>query len=109
MLGGLWEFPGGKIEHGESAPDAARREVQEEMAIEIEIGPRAAIVKHTYSHFGVTLHAYHACHLRGTPRPESGGPWTWARKANLVDYAFPAASRRIIENLPESYPEDPPD
>jgi adenine-specific DNA glycosylase len=79
------------------------------MAIDIDIGPPAAVVKHTYSHFGVTLHAYHARHLRGTPRPESGGPWAWARKADLVGYAFPAASVRIIESLPETYPEDLPD
>jgi A/G-specific adenine glycosylase len=55
MLGGLWEFPGGKREPGESLTDCLRREIREELAVEIAVGEQIGTVRHAYSHFRITL------------------------------------------------------
>src|SRR5690606_7694549 len=58
MLGGLWEFPGGKVEPGEALADACRREIREELGVEVEVGEPIAQIGHAYSHFKITLHAF---------------------------------------------------
>jgi A/G-specific adenine glycosylase len=102
MLGGLYEFPGGKRERGESLEEAVRREVQEETGLRVRVGPLVLTVRHAYSHFRVTLHAYRCTSARGTPRPLGCDECRWATVAELADYAFPAASLRIIRALASS-------
>ncbi|MFQ5888990.1 MAG: A/G-specific adenine glycosylase [Gemmatimonadota bacterium] len=101
LLGGLWEFPGGKVEAGETPAEAARREIREELGIEVQMGRRAARVPHAYSHFRITLHAFHARWLAGEPVPRSASALAWVEPERLADYAFPAANARIIEALRE--------
>lgn len=101
LLGGLWEFPGGKVEEDESPPEAVRRELREEMSLEVAVGDLAGRVDHAYSHFRITLHAYFAHHLAGTPRARAATAWRWVTPAELGDYAFPAANTRILEKLRE--------
>ncbi len=99
LLGGLWEFPGGKTEPGESLEAAVVREVGEELGIEVEPGEKIAAVDHAYSHFEITMYAYH-CHFRaGTPRPLGCQEFAWVRPDELDRYAFPAANRRVLEQL----------
>jgi len=99
LLGGLWEFPGGKKEPGESLRDALYREVREELGICIEVKRSLMVVHHAYSHFRVRLHVFECTFLPGKPRCQSCTAFKWVRPNELRRYAFPAANNRIIESL----------
>jgi A/G-specific adenine glycosylase len=99
LLGGLWEFPGGKKKKNESFKAAVAREVKEETGIEIEVVARLCIVKHAYSHFKITLHAY-LCHYKsGIAQPLACDAVKWIPTQDLKKYAFPAANIKIIRQL----------
>jgi A/G-specific adenine glycosylase len=99
MLGGLWEFPGGKCRPGESLPDCLRRELREELDIEVAVGEPVATIPHAYSHFRITLHAFRCTLVSGEPRPIGCADVRWVRPDELVAYAFPVADQRIIVAL----------
>jgi A/G-specific adenine glycosylase len=104
LLGGLWEFPGGKLEPGETVESCIRREIQEELGIEIEVGDRLITVDHAYSHFRVTLNVHHCRHLSGEPQPLECDEVRWVMPADLDQYPFPKANVQIIEALPQAPP-----
>ncbi len=99
MLGGLWEFPGGKAEPGESLPDACRREIREELGVEVEVGEPIARIRHAYSHFRITLHAFRCRIVAGEPVHHAAQPIRRVAVEDLADLAFPRANRRLIEAL----------
>ncbi|MCE5325027.1 MAG: A/G-specific adenine glycosylase [Planctomycetaceae bacterium] len=99
LLGGLWEFPGGKIKRGEKPADAAAREIREEIGIEVQVGPRAAVVRHAYSHFRVTIEAFHCKHTSGRPRAIACKEIRWLRPPEIRHLAIPKASDKIFKAL----------
>ena len=99
LLGGLWEFQGGHRKTRESLAQCVKREVREELGITIAVGEEFAVVRHGYSHFRITLHAFHCRWLRGRPHALGCAAYKWVTPRELSRYAFPAANRRVIEQL----------
>ena len=99
LLGGLWEFPGGKQEEGEPLEETCCRELREELGIEVEVERLFYRLDHAYSHFKITLHAFTCRLTEGTPASKEGQPLRWAGVDELETYAFPRANRRLIEEL----------
>ncbi len=97
MLGGLWEFPGGKVEPGETPAEACARELREELGIEVEVGREVGVVDHTYSHLRVRLHAFRCRITAGTPQTVTGEPMRWLGPDEFDAVAVPRASRKVIE------------
>lgn len=105
LLGGLWEFPGGKLEAGESLEACIARELQEELGILVEVGALFVRVKHAYTHFKITLYAFECVFdpSGGEPVCHECAEWRWVKEIELGDYAFSKADRRIIEALEEHH------
>ena len=99
LLGGLWEFPGGKLEPGETVEACIHREIREELGIEIEVCESLITVDHTYSHFRVSLHVYHCRHLEGAPQPLACDEVRWVTLDQLEQFPFPKANVKIIAAL----------
>ncbi len=97
---GLWEFPGGKVEPGESPEAALARELQEEMGIEVAVGEHLLTVDWTYSHACVRLSAYRCILVAGEPRPLDCAEVAWVEPGRLGKYPMPAADepvRRLVQ------------
>ena len=97
--GGLWEFPGGKVEPGETTPQALARELREELAIELDACEPLIQIRHDYSDKSVLLDVYRVRSFRGEPRGNEGQPVRWVNAAALDEFAFPAANQPIIKAL----------
>lgn len=99
MLGGLWEFPGGKQKEGESLEETVRREIFEETCLEVKVADHLMSVNHAYTHFKITLHAYLCEYLGGTPQPKTSDEIRWVPRTEIQTYPFPKANGVILENL----------
>ena len=99
LLGGLWEFPGGKQEPGEAIELCIARELREELAIEVRVGEELICVDHAYSHKKLRFVVHFCTWLSGEPQPLASQQVRWVRPSDLADYPFPAANARIIEAL----------
>ena len=96
LLGGLWEFPGGKVEPGETMQECIAREIAEELAITITVGDHLITIDHAYSHFRVTLNVYWCTHVSGEPQPLECDEIQWVAPEQLNTYPFPKANEKII-------------
>jgi 8-oxo-dGTP diphosphatase len=101
-MGGLWEFPGGKIEPGETIQECIQREIYEELAIKIEVGEHLITIDHSYTHLRVTLTVHHCRHLTGIPQPLECDEIRWVNLTDLEQFAFPLANVQIIAALREA-------
>jgi mutator protein MutT len=100
-LAGLWEFPGGKIDEGETHAAALAREIREELSADVDVGDLAFHITHAYDDRTVALYFYR-CTLRGTPKPALGQEMRWVPRADLPTLGFPPADEELIKLLTES-------
>ena len=95
LLGGLWEFPGGKCRSRESAGACLRRELHEELGVEVHVGEALGVYRHAYTHFKVTVHAFECRLRRGRPVAAEHTAIRWVHPARLRHYPMGNVSRRI--------------
>lgn len=99
MLGGLWEFPGGKQEQGETLEETVRRELKEELGVSVKVFERFFTLNHTYSHFKITMHAFWCKILSGSPKPNESKRLEWVSIDKVDEYPFPKANKTILNEL----------
>jgi A/G-specific adenine glycosylase len=99
LLGGLWEFPGGKREPSETLEECLQRELNEELAVNVTVGAPLTVVQHAYTHFRITMHAFHCRLVSGQPRALGCAEWNWITLDQVERFAFSAADHKIIAAL----------
>jgi len=99
LLGGMWEFPGGKQELGESIEACIARELEEELGIAVIVGSELIKVDHAYSHKKLRFVVHLCSWLSGDPQPLASQQVRWVRPESLKEYPFPAANANIIGAL----------
>lgn len=99
LLGGLWEFPGGKKKTGESLRAACQREIREEAGIFVKVGRLAQRIEHGYSHFSITLSVFHCAYQSGMPKPLGCRKLKWVKPKELAKYPFPKANQKVLPLL----------
>lgn len=99
LWGGLWEFAGGKKERGETIQSCLQRELKEELGIKVEVGKKRGRFKHQYTSFKVDLHVFDCQIESGRPKALWAIEYRWVKLDQLSSFAFPAANRKIIDNL----------
>ncbi len=102
LLGGLWEFPGGKVEPGEELAPGLRREIREELGVEIRVGQEMGVFSHAYTHYRVTLHAFSCRLLTGEPKSLEASELRWVPPVGLADFPMGKIDRQIASLLSKS-------
>jgi mutator protein MutT len=98
-LGGLWEFPGGKREPGETFEQCLAREIHEELGVEISVGKLFKEIHHDYPEKSVHLKFFICQILSGEPQPLDCAAVKWIEKSALAAHDFPAADEQLLEKL----------
>jgi mutator protein MutT len=98
-LGGLWEFPGGKCELGETFEECIIREISEELGIEISVDKLFGDITHAYPKKVVHLKFFICELVKGEPQPLGCSAIKWIGKNELAQHEFPAADARLLEDL----------
>jgi 8-oxo-dGTP diphosphatase len=98
-LGGLWEFPGGKVEEGEDLAGALTREIEEEIGVDIEVGGELLQDSHTYPGRTVLIHFFECRVLAGEPVARGVADYRWVSLEELLGMEFPEANRPLLDRL----------
>ena len=99
LLGGLWEFPGGKMLYKETAKECIIREIKEELLIDVMPYERIDRVQHSYSHFSIKMDAYHCKYINGKPKPLECSDVRWIKPDKLKTLPFPRANHKIFTKI----------
>ena len=102
-FGGLWEFPGGKQEQGESLEECLVREISEELNIQISIEKYLFNVEHIYDKEKITLHVFVCQFENGIPECQEVQDWKWIDFSNIDDYEFTKADKEVIQKLSDYF------
>jgi len=98
-LGGLWEFPGGKLEPGETWEACVIREIREELGVEIAVGALFESLTHAYPGKTVHLKFFTGTLVHGTPQPLGCAACRWINRTELDQFEFPAADAQLLAKL----------
>ena len=96
LLGGLWKFPGGEKWTGKGLKNSLIQEIQGELGIGVRVEEKIVAVKHAYTHFRITLHAFRCALKKGEPRALKCHSWQWIDPKNLADFPFSHVDRKIM-------------
>lgn len=99
-LGGLWEFPGGKLHADETFEACLHRELMEELGIEVAVGELIESIEHAYPEKKVLLKFFRCEWIRGEPQPLGCPAFRWITREELDKYQFPPADARLLQRLP---------
>jgi A/G-specific adenine glycosylase len=102
LLGGMWEFPGGKQQKGEDLSTCLQREIREELGVEIMVGDQLGMYRHAYTHFRVRLYAFRCSLAGGEPRPIQVAEVRWVAPDELSQYPMGKIDRQISQTLVSS-------
>ena len=98
-LGGLWEFPGGKVEPDETLEECLRRELLEELGIDVAVGELVESIRHEYPDRTLLIKFFHCKIISGTPRLLDCQDLQWVEAAELEKYEFPPADAQLLQHL----------
>ncbi|MEK7790509.1 MAG: A/G-specific adenine glycosylase [Deltaproteobacteria bacterium] len=104
LLGGLWEFPGGKIEKGESAKECVVREIQEEVGLDVKAGNSVGVIRHAYTHFSIEMEGIPCQYVSGRPKALGCDAWRWIFWEEISSLAFPKANHKLFPLLQKTNP-----
>jgi len=97
-LGGLWEFPGGKMKNGESHVQTLTREIKEECGFDVDVQSKIGSIKHIYSHFSIKMTSFH-CVSKNNSTLNTTQPYKWIKPAQIKDLPFPKANHKLFAIL----------
>ena len=98
-FGGFWEFPGGKLDEGETMELCLAREIREELGITVEAGPKRMVISHRYPSRTIRLHCFDCSLVEGKPQALECASWKWVLPEELDRFMFPPASQLLIRDL----------